>query len=108
MCERWEGRTPKEERPIHVVSLLTYLLIYLLSSCEKDGGDERQRKSGLSYTTASADERASALLSLSGSTKGEATLCRHLPVQENPKRRRRAFLGVQHMWGVVDKGCGYR
>ena len=35
---------------------LAYLLTYLLTycSCEKDGGDERQRKNGLSYTTASS------------------------------------------------------
>ena len=68
--------------------------------------DERQKKNGLIYTTTSADGRALALLSLSGSSKGEATLCWRLSVQKNPKRRRGAFPGVQHMGGVVDKGCG--
>ena len=84
--------------------LLTYLLTYL--DCVKDGRDERQKKNGLIYTTTSADGRALALLSLSGSSKGEATLCWRLSVQKNPKRRRGAFPGVQHMGGVVDKGCG--
>ena len=84
---------------------LTYLLTYLLD-CVKDGKDERQKKNGLIYTTTSADGRALALLSLSGSSKGEATLCWRLSVQKNPKRRRGAFPGVQHMGGVVDKGCG--
>ena len=70
----------------------------------KDGKDERQKKNGLIYTTTSADGRALALLSLSGSSKGEATLCWRLSVQKNPQRRRGAFPGVQHMGGVVDKG----
>ena len=74
--------------------------------CVTDGRDERQKKNGLYYTTTSADGRAIALLSLSGSSKGEATLCWRLSVQKNPKRRRGAFPGVQHMGGVVDKGCG--
>ena len=74
--------------------------------CVKDGRDERQKKNGLYYTTTSADGRAIALLSLSGSSKGEATLCWRLSVQKNPQRRRGAFPGVQHMGGVVDKGCG--
>ena len=67
----------------------------------KDGRDERQEKNGLYYTTTSADGRAIALLSLSGSSKGEATLCWRLFVQKNPKRRCSAFPGVQHMGGVV-------
>ena len=65
-----------------------------------------KRKNGLIYTTTSAYGRALALLSLSGLSKGEATLCWRLSVQKNPKRRRGAFPGVQHMGGVVDKGCG--
>ena len=81
--------------------LMTYLLTY--ESC---GRGERERENGLDYTTTSADGRASALLSLSGSSKGEATLCWRLPVQENPKRRRYALPGVQHTWGVVGKDCG--
>ena len=88
----------------------TYLLIYfyLLTylDCVKDGRDDRQKKNGLYYTTSSADGHAIALLSLSGSSKGEATLCRRLSVQKNPKRRRGAFPGVQHMGGVVDTDCG--
>ena len=84
--------------------LFIYLLTYLLMRV--GGEDERERKNGLYYTTTSADGRAIALLSLSGSSKGEATLCWRLSVQKNPKRRRGAFPGVQHMWGVVDKGCG--
>ena len=54
----------------------------------KDGRDERQKKNGLYYATTSADGRAIALLSLSGSSKGEATPCWRLSVQKNPKRRR--------------------
>ena len=96
-----------------LTDLLTYFLIFifyfLLTDylyCEKDGRDERHQKNGLAYTTTSADGRAIALLSLSGSSKGKATLCWRLSVQKNPKRRRGAFPGVQHMGGVVDKGCG--
>ena len=97
------GALPLEpdELPLHILSgFFTYL------DCVKDGRDERQKKNGLYYTTTSADGRAIALLSLSGSSKGEATLCWRLSVQKNPKRRRGAFPGVQHMGGVVDKGCG--
>ena len=59
-----------------------WLLTYL--DCAKDGRDERQKKNGLIYTTTSADGRALALLSLSGLSKGEATLCWRLSVQKNP------------------------
>ena len=91
--------------PARTRNLLTYLSIYNLD-CVKDGRDERQKKNGLIYTTTSADGRALALLSLSGSSKGAAAFCWRRAVQKNPKRRRGAFPGVQDMGGVVDKGCG--
>ena len=80
---------------------LPYVLTYV-----KDWKERTRTKNDLSYTTSSTDGRQRARSNHSRSAEGEATLSWRLSVQKNPKRRRGAFPGVQHMGGVVDKGCG--
>ena len=88
---------------------MTYLLNYLVTFLHtyiRIWGERTRTKDILDYTTTSAGESASSFPSLSRSSEGEATFCRRFPMQKNPKRRRRTFPGVQHVWGVVDKSSG--